>query len=69
MAELTRLLHSLAGSAGTFGFDALGMKAREIEGQLTLLLGARSWTSENLEQIAVDITELKRLAPDPAIIT
>lgn len=29
--ELQRLVHTLAGSAGTFGFHALGDQARELE--------------------------------------
>jgi HPt (histidine-containing phosphotransfer) domain-containing protein len=31
LPALERLAHSLAGSAGTFGFDALGDAARELE--------------------------------------
>lgn len=37
---LHRLLHTLAGSAGTFGFIDLGKEAREIESELNAL---REW--------------------------
>ncbi|MES2316493.1 MAG: Hpt domain-containing protein [Pseudomonadota bacterium] len=36
--ELHRLLHSLAGAAGSFGFDALGQQAAGIEHQVKALL-------------------------------
>ncbi|MFN7086277.1 MAG: diguanylate cyclase [Burkholderiales bacterium] len=36
--ELRRLLHSLAGSAGTFGFSAVGEAARKAEARLESLL-------------------------------
>ncbi len=29
--ELRRLVHTISGSAGTFGFQAVGQKARELE--------------------------------------
>jgi HPt (histidine-containing phosphotransfer) domain-containing protein len=31
VATMRRLVHNIAGSAGTFGFSALGDKARELE--------------------------------------
>ncbi|MBX9869316.1 MAG: Hpt domain-containing protein, partial [Burkholderiaceae bacterium] len=31
LSLLHRLLHTMAGSAGTFGFDEVGMQARELE--------------------------------------
>lgn len=33
-AELRRLVHNLAGSAGTFGYDALSQAAIEIDDQM-----------------------------------
>ncbi len=34
LADLHRLLHTLAGSAGTFGLDDLGARARAVEHEL-----------------------------------
>ena len=38
LADLHRLLHTMAGSAKVFGFAALGAAAREVEGVLTPLV-------------------------------
>jgi HPt (histidine-containing phosphotransfer) domain-containing protein len=35
---LHRHLHSMAGSAGTFGYDELGDRARELEDQINTIL-------------------------------
>lgn len=40
LAELTRLVHSIAGSAGTFGYRRLGEVARELEQTLAQLTKA-----------------------------
>jgi HPt (histidine-containing phosphotransfer) domain-containing protein len=36
--EIHQILHTIAGSAATFGFRILGQKAREIEQQLRVLM-------------------------------
>ena len=38
LQAMHQLLHKMAGSAGTFGFVALGLRARDLEGQLDALL-------------------------------
>ena len=38
LQALHRLLHTMAGSAGTFGFVAMGSRARELESQINTLL-------------------------------
>ncbi|MBR2513176.1 MAG: diguanylate cyclase [Halomonas sp.] len=38
LTQLNSVLHSLAGSAGTFGFESLGRQAREYEMQVTKVL-------------------------------
>lgn len=64
--ELHRLLHSLAGSAGTFGFEALGQGARKIEYQVVALKEAGAWTREDLQPVANAIAALKCLLPAPS---
>ena len=41
-ALLHRLLHTMAGSAGTFGFADMGTKARALESQLKVIYAGRS---------------------------
>ncbi len=54
-AELTHLAHSLAGSAGTFGFRRLGEQAKTLEEILVLI--SRSTNQYNFQQ-ETRITEL-----------
>lgn len=51
---LHRLLHTMAGSAGTFGFDELGAQARALESRLKALLAGTSWSAPELEQFSKD---------------
>ncbi|WP_426208667.1 Hpt domain-containing protein [Massilia sp. TWP1-3-3] len=50
--ELHRLLHSLAGAAGSFGCDALGEQAGLIELLLEDLLGQKTRTAADVEEVA-----------------
>lgn len=63
LTELHRLLHSLAGSAGTFGFDGVGLLAREIESHVTPLVANAMWNAEDLVAISKELPALYRLAP------
>lgn len=51
---LHRLLHTMAGSAGTFGFDELGAQARTLESRLKTLLAGANWSAPELEQFSKD---------------
>ncbi len=58
--ELHRLLHSLAGAAGSFGFDALGAQARHIELQVKALLDQPQRHPHDIEQIGMALDALQR---------
>ncbi|SHH54002.1 Hpt domain-containing protein [Massilia sp. CF038] len=51
LTELHRLLHSLAGAAGTFGLDGLGQQAKEIEHQVAALLANGQHSDADLARI------------------
>jgi HPt (histidine-containing phosphotransfer) domain-containing protein len=50
--ELHRLLHSLAGAAGSFGCDALGEQAGMIELLLEDLLREKTRTAADVDEVA-----------------
>jgi len=56
---LTRMAHSLAGSAGVFGFDEIGRAARVLEHQLDALPAARA---ENEMLVEATLAALRALA-------
>jgi HPt (histidine-containing phosphotransfer) domain-containing protein len=56
---LHRLLHTLAGAAGTFGFDALGMQAKKFEYQVEQWLKKGVFNSKDLERLALQLPELQ----------
>lgn len=59
--EFYRLVHSLAGSAGTFGFPQLGQRARDLE----LQLKQEDWQKLNQTEIALieqGLNELQAIA-------
>lgn len=60
LTELHRLLHSLAGAAGTFGFAGLGQRARELELRVAALLAGGRHTDADLEQLAAALTSLQK---------
>lgn len=63
--EFYRLVHSLAGAAGTFGFPLLGERARELE-LFMKPLSAAPLSSESLSVIEQAITELQKIAQEGA---
>ena len=58
LRELHRVLHKLAGSAGTFGMAALGEQARVIEASLDDLLARPDRTAADLQALAPAIQAL-----------
>lgn len=59
--ELHRLLHSLAGAAGTFGCEALGAHAARIEQRVKQLLALPERTSIHLDEIGHALASLQRI--------
>lgn len=55
---LHRLLHSLAGSAGMFGFVELGLRAQALEITVKTLIDLPDWTESELEQISQGLDAL-----------
>jgi HPt (histidine-containing phosphotransfer) domain-containing protein len=62
--ELTRLAHTLAGTAGTLGFREVGLAAKSLE---TLLVGAggsgAALTSVQRSEISLAVAELQASLP------
>ena len=52
---LHRLLHTMAGSAGTFGFQEVGAQARLLEGRLKPLIKGASFIEAELNQFVNDV--------------
>ena len=59
LTELHRLLHSLAGAAGTFGFDALGLRAKAIEHDVKRLLASGAHSDADIDGLAQALTNLQ----------
>jgi HPt (histidine-containing phosphotransfer) domain-containing protein len=57
--ELHRVLHSLTGAAGTFGYDALGLEARSFESDVQAWLTAGSWSERDLDRLALQLPRLQ----------
>lgn len=55
LSLLHRHLHTMAGSAGAFGFEALGAQARIFESRLKPLLKDATWSDAELSEYAHDI--------------
>lgn len=62
IVELHRLLHTLAGSAGTFGRAPLGNKAKDIELMLDDLLDKEGRSSDDFEAPRRELAQLLALA-------
>ena len=67
LAELHRIVHSLSGSAGTFGAVSIGLAARDLEQRIKLLLSKHeqvtslsSVSSEISQQVNTLILQLKQ---------
>lgn len=63
LTELHRMLHTLAGSAGTFGLDALGVQARAIEHKLDGLLARPTRGAADLGAVQAALDALVAAAP------
>jgi HPt (histidine-containing phosphotransfer) domain-containing protein len=63
LEELHRMLHTLAGNAGTFGHAALGTKAREAEHVLAPLVGREGRTAADFAPVIPLLGEIAALAP------
>jgi HPt (histidine-containing phosphotransfer) domain-containing protein len=59
LTELHRLLHSLAGAAGTFGFGGLGQQAKQIEARVARLLAGGRHSDAELDQLGQALTTLQ----------
>jgi chemotaxis protein histidine kinase CheA len=57
LTALHRHLHTMAGSAGTFGFEELGVQARVFESRLKPLLSGTEWSQTELDDYARDIRD------------
>lgn len=57
--ELHRLLHSLGGAAGSFGFDELGARATFVELQIKDLLGQPDKHPHDIDQIGLALAALQ----------
>jgi diguanylate cyclase (GGDEF)-like protein len=55
LALLHRLLHTMSGSAGTFGFDELGAHSRKLEVRIKTLMNGAVWTEVQLQQFISDV--------------
>ncbi len=58
--ELHRLLHSLGGAAGSFGFDELGAAATIIELRIKDVLGQRPKHRHDIDEIGRALTALQQ---------
>lgn len=57
--DFHREVHSICGSAGTYGYQELGSVARQMEIYLKTILDNESLTSENCEQVDHYLSQLK----------
>jgi len=57
LTSLHRHLHTMAGSAGTFGFEELGIQARVFESQLKPWLKDAAWDEHSLQNFARDVRQ------------
>ena len=60
--KLHRLLHSLVGTSGTFGFKQLSEKARSIEYTVEALMATDVFSDEDLKQLEFELGELRVMA-------
>lgn len=57
--ELHRLLHSLNGAAGTFGFEALGSEAAAIEKTIKDMLAQGAWQDADLAAVGAALRAMQ----------
>jgi HPt (histidine-containing phosphotransfer) domain-containing protein len=58
--ELRRLIHSLGGAAGTFGFPELGQEARAMEMVLDQRLAEGGWQEADVVLFGTALAKLQR---------
>lgn len=63
LVDLHRLMHTLAGSAGTFGLAALGDRARAIEQELVRLQALPAGTAADFDAAARGLAALAAALP------
>jgi CheY-like chemotaxis protein len=64
LATLRRLVHSLAGAAGTFGLDRVGERAKQIESLIDERAGAGQFPDKGrLDRISALVCELHAITP------
>jgi len=57
--ELHRLLHSLNGAAGTFGYPALGSEAAAIESSIKDMLALQAWRMGDVTAVGAALQALQ----------
>lgn len=62
LADLHRLLHTLAGSAGTFGFAAIGERAKAAENELEPLMASAMRSAADFDGAARALEALHEAA-------
>jgi HPt (histidine-containing phosphotransfer) domain-containing protein len=66
LRDLHRVLHRLAGSAGTFGMPEFGDACRAIEDQLDALLARTGRTPDSFDAVARSLEALRPSRPPAA---
>jgi len=62
LIELYRLLHSLAGAAGSFGYAALGAAAAVLEQRVKALLESERRDQRHINDIGLALAALQHIA-------
>ena len=57
------LFHSLSGSAGSFGFNALGNQAGLLEQKMREYMDNNAWSEKTLIDLSAEISALEALLP------
>ena len=58
--ELRRLIHSLGGAAGTFGFPVIGDEAKALEVILDRRLLENNWSALDIDLFGAALAQLQR---------
>lgn len=67
ISTLFHLLHSLSGSAGSFGFTTLGKLASQLEQKMQLSITENIWSETTFIDIRDGISELEKRQPNLTI--
>lgn len=63
ISTLYLLLHSLSGSAGSFGFTALGNQAGLLEQRMQVFSADNTWSEKTLIDLSAEISALEASLP------